>query len=528
MVSFAGVELSAKPSPPASVDKARWAETARRKDILDGRWAMQLEHWRSRALGTTRASLMGEVDLSRNFYRSLTGGLSSLYLSRPTVSHPSGKIPEFLGEDLIVDGEPVRRPGAIEEAGLWAQMAQVQQYTIGLGEMCVMPMVVGLDEDDPRLVYRVVSPDCIVTVAHPDDPTRVVALRELVARVHPTSPGKGLWTWSEWSVADPANPTFRVVEVTDQGHDGQDLTEHYMGGPQSGDAYWWRTAEGRPVIPWVTYHREWASTQWDPYRWREAVDGTLRIAVNWDFWGHCLREASWPARWTAGGRIVPNEIIEGDSTTARHHVIADPTIITRIEQDEQANAVTVGQWMPGANPKELGEAIASDEARLANQMGVDASDLVRTSGDPRSGYALKITNERRREAQAQFGPQFMRADLQLIALSALVVNRAMGTALPESGYQIRYAPVVLDGEDGKAAPANGPELQTLLESTAAGKLPKASAEALIRHGYGLSAEAAAELVGPLEGFTPAAPAMPPAFGRPPMAPPMDDPENEEE
>jgi hypothetical protein len=512
MVSFSGHKLPPAPAPQDFEDRLRWEETSRRKDILDGLWETQLVQWRNRMLGTARTELMGPPDLSRNFARSLTSGLSSLYLARPTVTHPDGAFPELLGEDVRDDaGNTRRRPGVIESSGLWARMGTIQQYVLGLGEMCFMPTVVGLDEDDPRLVYRVQSPNRMVARAHPEDPAQLVAIRELVPRVRQGS-SKPEWTWDEWDISDPAAPAYRAIAITPKGGDGPDISLEVWGRTYTGEDYWWRTAEGRPVLPWVVYHREWAASIWDPFKWREAFDGTLRIAVLWDFWGHCVREASWPQRWMINGKIRPHEVVEGDSTTARHHVTVDPTTVAEVVTDDQNGGTQVGQWTAAASPSELGEAIAADEARLASQMGVDASDLVRTSGDPRSGYALKITNDRRREAQRQYGPQFAHADVQLVAKTALVLNRALGTAYPEAGYSIDYAPVVDAGEGGDSkaqdTALNGAQvtaMQGLLESAAAARIPADAAKAVIRVAFRLTDNEATEIMGSIwNGFEPPA------------------------
>ena len=200
----------------------------------------------------------------------------------------------------------------------------------------------------------------------------------------------------------------------------------------------------------MIYHKHWPYEVFDPFEGREAVEGTLQLSTDWAYWRHCFQDAAYPARWVIGARVRTHQVVPASGNEpARTHAIADPTVITEFITDDNATQVQVGQWQPGADPKALGEALASKEARLGQQLGVDSSDLVRTSGDPRSGYALAISQEAKRQAQVTYRPVFERADQELIGLTALVANRATGSDYPESGYQIRYGEAFAPAVDGK-------------------------------------------------------------------------------
>jgi hypothetical protein len=79
-------------------------------------------------------------------------------------------------------------------------------------------------------------------------------------------------------------------------------------------------------------------------------------------------------------------------------------------------------------------------------------------GTARSGYAIAMSNEGKREAQKQFAPQFARADAELVALSAILLNRTTGTNYPESGYEIVYQEIPLSPQELEARRTHAIEL----------------------------------------------------------------------
>ena len=110
----------------------------------------------------------------------------------------------------------------------------------------------------------------------------------------------------------------------------------------------------------------------------------------------------------------------------------------------------VGQWGAGVSVQELSDAVRSYERRVATFAKISASDIQRMSGDPRSGYALMISNEAKREASREYEPVFQLSDRHLLAMVAKMVNRQAGTTLPESGYDLTYQALPLSAEERKA------------------------------------------------------------------------------
>jgi hypothetical protein len=437
--------LDHEPTPKDYAERMRWEETRLRARILEETHRQDLIDRQISQYGAPRAKIIGEPDRSVNFLKGTCRQLSVLYIDRGSMSHPDGPLPELLGEDVpdpTADGQTIRRPGFIEKAGFWSIMSRVQLWTLGLNEMLLHPCVVDADTT-PRVVYRVVEPSCVTAIADYEDPTRPVALRWLTKRRDPVT-GKMGWCWDEWDIQDPENPSYRIVAAEATGDDGDDVTDRFLpDGTSRANVYdQWRKADGTPVLPWVIYHKQWPDRLWDPNDSHAAVEGTLRLSIDWAYADHCFHDAAHPQRWTIGCRVLADTVAPAvGSSPAVGHYISDPTRIVEFSVDDNATNPQVGQFDPGADVKVLGEYLAARTAQLGQQMGVDASDLVRTSGDPRSGYALAISQEAKRQAQVTYKPQFERSDQETIALTAILLNRATGSSFPESDYSIRYADV---------------------------------------------------------------------------------------
>ncbi len=125
-------------------------------------------------------------------------------------------------------------------------------------------------------------------------------------------------------------------------------------------------------------------------------------------------------------------------------------------------------------------------ARLGADAGIAASDMQRMSGDPRSGYAISLSNNGKREAQRRFVTSFRDADERLMDLSAVLLNRAAGLGLPESGYSVIYREIPLSPEE-----LRGRE-ESVLRRREAGLLSRLDAYRELNPGLS-AAQAAADL-----------------------------------
>lgn len=410
------------PIPSDPLELARWQHTRMRRDMLYGRWEPHLRARMAQALPKRRVQAWRLADLSCNVFRSAVSQVSVAYDRAPRVRHDS--IPDALDE-------------AVRRGGLWPLMQRVQRDTVGLREMLLRVDVVG---DRPS--YRPVYPDLVLAWSSPEEPERPYRLHEAILRHHPTT-GRPEWTWERWDVSDPDRP--RVDVVTEQGHDrSPEYLRDATGAPApegglEGDAYEWRWAQGRPLIPYVLRHAQRTGHLWDSWEGAELVEGTLNVALLWSFWGHIIRNASWPQRYGLNVRLAAGAT--GSDDARRDHVVTDPATVTMFETLGQANPGApslLSAFPSGGDPHSVAEAIALYERRLAAFAGVSPSDIQRVAGDPRSGYALAVSREGQREAQRRWEPQLREGDEETLAITAALLNRALGSALPEGGYRVEY------------------------------------------------------------------------------------------
>jgi len=109
--------------------------------------------------------------------------------------------------------------------------------------------------------------------------------------------------------------------------------------------------------------------------------------------------------------------------------------------------IMVGQWTSGGDMQKMEQTLQSFAQRLAQDAGLSPSDIQRMSGNAKSGYAIALTNSGKREVQVRYAPQFQWADQHLLARTAAIYNRATGSDLPESGYEVVYKQIPLTAQE---------------------------------------------------------------------------------
>lgn len=458
-------------APLNPADLPRWEETSRRWRMLYGCWRDDLMERLRLQIGNVRREAWGEPDLSSNVFRASVTALAVLYDRPPRVPDPAF-------------AEVLRR------AGLWSLMQRVQRDSLGMREVFVR-----VDVGGAGLTYSIVPPHRTCCEPMPDDLGRPGMVAQAVLRV---VGGAQAWTWDVFDVRDPVRPSYRVLSS-----DGKtDLSAEVLtiGGEQApagglvGEAYPYRYATGQPFLPFVLYHAANTGYLFDPFELRELVDGSLNCAVLWTFFGHCVRDASWPQRWTLNARI-PGLEIETDTTTAdgsgqtsRAAIVTDPSTVLELETNEESGTPgQAGQWGPGSDPAELQEAVGLYERRVAGYAGISPADIQRVAGDPRSGYALAISRDGQRSAQGRFEPSFRLGDEELLSISAALLNRSTGTTYAETGAGLVYDAIPASPEEQQA------EREHLLELLAQGLIDRVAVYRRLNPGT-TEADAAAALL----------------------------------
>jgi len=432
--------MSPSKLPPIPLDTwevQRHSHTRLRRRIMAGVWSQDLEDWLFAHLGPVRSDVVGPRDLSRNVLRNITRQLSKRYDAIPFVHHADGDLEGFLGtwdEVRLPSGDTgiARRPGLLDNAGLWQLAQRNEAQTLALNESLLYPSY----SADHGLLFQIVPPDMVVAEGHPDAPDMPLRLSWARPRQKPGT-DEMVWCWDTWDVSDAAAPTYTIRIAADgKGHlEGEEITGAVLG--EAAGEYRWRYQDGSAFIPHVMYHRERHGSLWDPWEGREAVDGTLTVGVLWSFWMHGVRDAGWPQRYFLDSEPIAAGVSRG--TSHRMTMETDPSSAVGFRTSRGSKFQgQIGQWEPGCEPESLQRALTAYEQSLAEYAGVDPGDLIRTTGDPRSGYALAVSKSGVEKAQARFEPQFQRSDQELLGKSAAIVNRATSSAWPESGYYTFY------------------------------------------------------------------------------------------
>lgn len=422
-------DMTIPPSPRDPGEAMRWEEGRRRRRLLDGCWRVDLEQRLQRRIGSTRRQAWGEPSCKILPFATIARELAVLYTSPPAVRHDR------------VDVTPLAE--SMRLSGLWGLMSRVQYYTLGLREMLIRTTV----SEEGRPSYRPVYPDMVIATGRRDAPDLLESVRELRLREHPETK-KPVWTLDIMDVSDPDAPVYRVVECKSGLEEGADWTASYLGSDMSGDAYPYRRADGRPVLAYVLHHADRTGDRlWDPYRWMEMVEASLDLAVAANMLDHTFMQASWPQRWIVGAQPAGLETVSEDGKVGRREVVVDPSTVLLLEpMAEYAGQVQVGQWESGADVEKMATVIAEESARIAQDAGVSASDLQRLNSQ-RSGVSISLTNEGKRSVQRRLAGQFRDPDERLVALTAILTNRATGSAWPEGGYTVQYQELSLSPDE---------------------------------------------------------------------------------
>ncbi len=433
------------PSPADTYEAQRWEQTRLRRRMLDGTWREDLKQRIVDQVGSERAQAWRSLDMSSMVAATIARTLSVLYLRPYHVRHEAGKA----AVKGLVD--------SLTRAGLFSIMPRFQAWVYGCREYLMRVNVT----PDGELHYRPVAPDFTLADSNPDDPSTPVAVSEARLRIHPRT-NQPVWTFD---VLDTRTGRFGVCEAKEGATLGADLSAAFLVDPGTGeplqgwpDAY--TDSAGDRVLPYILYHASRTGDRlWDYMAMREVFEGSLNLAVGNSHHLHLMKDASWPQRYSVNAKPVGGAPVDTDTQATRHQVVTDAaTLLVMESETDESQSIMVGQWAAGSDVESFQRTLESRATQLAQDAGVPAGDVQRMGGTARSGYAIAMSNEGKREAQKQFAPQFARADAELVALSAILLNRTTGTNYPESGYEIVYQEIPLSPQELEARRTHAIEL----------------------------------------------------------------------
>lgn len=443
---------------PGAKEQARMIEQARRRRILTGRWREDLKHAIRVAVGTDRADAWRLPDLSSNPARQYCNAVSELYTRPPTVKNEADPDAAAVVANLL------------EAAGWVSRMQRLQPLTVGVREGFLRVDLVG-----PALRLREVDPAYVVCEASKSNPSQPIVLTEYRRREDPRTmdmdsdgrPIAGTATRTSW-VRETWDARRGVLTLIDE--TGEDVTAlHYE---DTSYPYWALDQNGdpRPVMPYVAFHAvdhggsgDGGGSFFDAFDMSEIFEGTLLGGVYWSFFGHKLRTSSWPQRYMVGvqpsGMRPSTGYPNGDGR--RDIVTADPAVVLALEPMEDATGQPmIGAFPDGANLSEYVDAVTMYDRHTVATAGIDQADIQRMDGDPRSGYAISLSAQGKREAKRKFAPTFSKSDAALCRIVARMLRGAveMGriedpgryATLPSFGYEVSYTAIGLTPDEARA------------------------------------------------------------------------------
>jgi hypothetical protein len=438
------------PTPKGAAEADRWGETRRRRRMLEGTWRQDLETRLQEHLGSVRRDAWGPLSLALNPFKNICRELSVLYDQTPTILH-----------DNVDPSAGIARQ--LDIGGLWQMMARVQVYTLGLNECFVRPHV----DERGRFSFRMVTPDFVRAYATQDDPRNPVAVAEYRLRRQPRDEhGNGGdlgWTVDVYDISNPDEPVYRVHAASEDGTVGEDLSPHYLAteenpdGDFSGERYPFRYSSGRAFLPWALYHSSGGGQHlFAPYDGQELVEASLDLSVLHQMVVHVFRDSSWPQRYISNLEPAGISVVETVGG-ARAEVITDPASLLQLQSPPDGDGIgqpMIGQFSPGGDPGKMEETLSNMCARVAADAGVPPSDVQRLGGTARSGAAISLTNEGKRQAQRRYANVFRGVDERLVGICAALYNRATGAQEGrryfEGGYRVLYHELPLSPEERKA------------------------------------------------------------------------------
>jgi hypothetical protein len=409
---------------PTGADSLRWEAQARAWRLLYGHWRADLEDRIRLSVGDGRADAWGAPDIGSNLLLAASSAVATLY-DRGVHAHHDDR------------GAAERLTAALLDAAWQPILQRNQRDTIAIRESAIRVDVIA-GEDGRRLSLVPVPPHMMEVETDPADPTRAVCVKWW--RLRTTSTGAHVWTCDVTDIR-PGRERYAIEDEA-----GHDVSALYLldatGAPAPVDGYrgadYPYRAGGRPILPWVIYHAAVTGQLWDYSANAQIVDSTLTIGTLWTYWRHLVQSASWPQRYLIGGQIGgQGSIGEGDS--GRRQIVADPAVLLRIVPDETQDASpSIHQDATNADPEALQRAIQAYELSKVGLAGLNPADVMRVSGDPRSGYAMAITRDGQREAQRRYAPAFRLADQHLCRVAAALLG-----GLPVDGWRVSYEDIPL-------------------------------------------------------------------------------------
>lgn len=430
--------IPSKPIFPDAETNQRVEVTARRRRLLEGNWADDLEQFLTDTIALDRRSIWGSLDTSSNVFKQGCQALAVLYARTPTIG--------IKRELSTAAAEYIGPHGAFYKSHYFELMQNVQMKTIGLREMLMRIDI----SDTNTIMFRPVTPDMIFAKSSAGNPTVPNYIVEQRLRKNLMT-NEMFWTADCYDISDPDYPIYKVKKIEADGTFSDDMSEIFLGADMCGDNYPYRAADGKPFLPWVLYHANIDGELFSPYELSEVVAGSMVASTYYTYLKKLMFDNSFPQRYVASLTLAGLNTVDTNLQTQRMAISTDPSSILCFSGDpDSTTQPMIGQFQAGmSDPATMIGAITTYERRLAAQMGIDPASVQKVSSDPRSGYSIAMSTHALRQVQKKSIPIQQVFDIEAIEKAAMISNAILGTKYPENGYIINYEAVELDESEQK-------------------------------------------------------------------------------
>lgn len=401
--------------------------------MLEGKWAHHLE-----------AALRKHVSAQRRVAWGIPEGGGCPFSS---VSEQIGGV--LYDKPPSVGGAADAFADELEAAALWPLM---QDYSVNLIGMREMAMRIDWSQDLEALVFRPVLPFDLVVKGHRHRRDMPVGFAELQL-LEPLEGGKPEWVWEHIDVSRPDMPIHMFQQVSKE-HGVQDVTRRFSREELSGEAYRyrWTTGKrrGRPFLPLTLHHAKRQAKTWDAFRGSEVVFGSLTVGVLQTMLIHVFRDCSFPTTHAVGLSPRGVKVIGQGKEAKVQSLEADPGSINLWDVSstlQPGQSPMLQQLEPGGDIEKMSMVLEEIRTQISEFAGVSPGSVQKRSGDPRSGYAISISQAGLRAAQGKIEPQLRTGDLDMLHKSAAMLNIEVGGDHPETGMSIVYPAVPKSPEE---------------------------------------------------------------------------------
>ena len=389
-------------------DFARIDHIRLRRRMLYGQHEQDIRQRISESISHVRRAAWGAVDLTANPFLRVHDQMSGLYFEEPILFGPAAALAAVTEQ--------------LDEVGYFTKMRNIQRDVSALREMLIL-----VEPSDNGIKVLQVSPDDIDAVSSPRDPDDLLNVKWYHTRGSETY-------YIEYDVRDQI---YRAMKGD------LDISEEILGGNFSGDAYPFRDALAKPVMPWIIYRAQDTGSTFNSWTGREAVECTLQLGLLYTYFSHVVRNAAWAQRYILnamplGAEITEDDDIEGVAST-RQRIDSDPSTVLMLKSTDGMQS-QIGDFSSPVDPAKVIEAIKVYEDRAMES--ILGSSVVKNDSDIRSGYSLAVSRDESMKAQKGFLPLFRRSDRRLLVL----VSHYIGYNTSLRDWDIKYPAVMTDEE----------------------------------------------------------------------------------